>query len=180
MSASKPVNNHPLSLYIPGEDMYSSSSAFSRPNRSPNRSPQGLNGTRKSPVMAISADYYNYAIPIPTSNKADSSEMSMKTIEMLAMIKGTTYEEAYLLDSAPHDDDGRTSTEGSTLPRQSQEDIHDDLNEDFELDEDDYLVGDTFIGYTDDFHSVYLEQTQQAAAENEEYEPEEEIFEIDI
>lgn len=163
---------HPLQLSIQTEDMNSAVSTVGRTSGSY----QASEAQRKSPLLAVSADYYNHALLIPTSDYSSnvSIEMSMKTIEMLAMIKGTTYEEAFLLDSAPHlDDEGRTSTEGSSVPPQGQED--------FELDfEDDYLVGDTFIGYTEDSSCAEYLGRAPAEEEEEEYEPEEEIFEIEI
>lgn len=105
---------------------------------------------RRSPILAVSADFYNSL----TNRPEDSVEQSMKPIEMLALIRGTTPEEAskheLALPSQRHrsflgsEDDGQTSTEGSSIFRQPTSD-------EFELEfDDDYLLGDSFIGFTED------------------------------
>lgn len=110
------------------------------------------------PSLAVSTNFYQlHAIPIPTrdADPMDTKEMSMKTIEMLAMIKGTTYEEAFLLDSrmSQLEDDVRISTGGTVC--------------DCGLDCDDEAYGLNF-------------ECNTAASEEESYEPEEDIFQMDI
>jgi len=103
---------------------------------------------RTSPMMAVSDDYYSHLAC--TGRPEESMEMSMKTIEMLALIKGTSPEAVYVQEMTrqfgPHSrsEDGHTSTEGSSIHHQS-------TSEEFELNfDDDYLLGDSYIGYTED------------------------------
>ena len=103
---------------------------------------------RRSPMMAVSDDYYSHLAA--TGRPEESIEMSMKTIEMLALIKGTSPEAVYVEEMTrqfgPHSrsEDGHTSTEGSSVHHQS-------TSEEFELNfDDDYLLGESYIGYTED------------------------------
>jgi len=102
--------------------------------------------SRKSPIMAVSDDYYSHIAY--ASRPEDSVEMSMKTIEMLALIKGTSPEQLHLqaeMVRRQASEDGQTSTEGSSAHHPSSS------SEEFELEfDDDYLLGDSFIGYTED------------------------------
>ena len=160
---------------------------------------------RRSPMMAVSDDYYSHLAC--TGRPEESMEMSMKTIEMLALIKGTSPEAVYVEEmtrqSGPHSrsEDGHTSTEGSSIHHQS-------TSEEFELNfDDDYLLGDSYIGYTEDGNLagsldeelVAIEQSMKKNAhlrnhpiedrergertfQYDEYddEPEEEIFDLEL
>ncbi len=157
---------------------------------------------RRSPMMAVSDDYYSHLAC--TGRPEESMEMSMKTIEMLALIKGTSPEAVYAQEITRQfgrSEDGHTSTEGSSIHHQS-------TSEEFELNfDDDYLLGDSYIGYTEDGNLVgsldeelvAIEQSMKKNAhlrnqstedrdrgertfQYDEYddEPEEEIFDLEL
>lgn len=105
-------------------------------------------GPRRSPMVAVSDDYYSHLAF--AGRPEESMEMNMKTLEMLALIKGTSPEAVYVQEMArqygppSRSEDGQTSNEGSSVHHQS-------TAEEFELNfDDDYLLGDSYIGYTED------------------------------
>lgn len=152
------------------------------PSKTPNQGESSSSSKRRSPELVLTASGNSLASqqPITCGSGADpiSFQMSMKTVEMLALIKGTTPQEAYLLNLADQLEEEQAEKAGEVLAEDSFL-LHRRRAQAQEEEEEDYLVGDNYSDCSEEDGDYSLDG-EYGFDEGKEGEEGEGIFEIEM
>jgi len=150
------------------------------PSKTPIQGESSSSSKRRSPELVLTAS--GNSLPsqqITTCGSGTdpiSFEMSMKTVEMLALIKGTTPQEAYLLTLAQQLEEEQAEKAGELCAEDSLL-LH--RRRAPEENEEDYLVGDNYSDCSEE-DGCYSLDGECGFDEGKEGEEEDGIFEIEM
>ena len=143
---------------------------------------------KQAPRNAARIHQYNRDMGISqlegTTKQAEFSfDMSAKTMEMFSLMKDAALSSIGNL-SQEEDEDGTTSVEGCSLPSSSSSSSSNSSMGCCGVCGDDYLVGGSFCldNCEDEYYARYTNDSGESASldDDHEYEPEVEIFELEL
>eukprot|EP00128_Syssomonas_multiformis_P000411 Colp12_sorted_trinity150504_noHs@17695 len=154
------------------------------PSKTPVQGESTPSSKRRSPELVLTASGNSLASQPMTACGSGtdpiSFQMSMKTVEMLALIKGTTPQEAYLLTLAEQAEEEQAEKAGEPSAENSLLLLRRGRHLEIEEETEDYLVGDNYSDCSEDDDACSLDGEYGYDEGKEGDGDQDEIFEIEM